>query len=409
MKQHSMKNILGSWGRLPIMLSRHNSQSDQNKGLTDLMSAIVREDTELIKALIESGADLEARDRQGQNALYHAFPDILMPKTLEILQLLLSSGINVNSSLDGDGCSALVTAIVLDWPEVIALLLDYGVDINEDAMAKSTGSLRSDSAFETNLERIAATSQFIFSKGCGHTVTPLLCAVMYQKERIVDMLLKANASCQRPSYGTFWRAAGSSVCSSCDVQVTPLHMAAYLGNLRVAHTLIQAKDNSVQNHEPLHAYSNFLNDITPLWFALLQGHEHIVKLFLSFGKPVVLACHFGSGLQICLEEGHTGSALMLLRAGYDLNDDMEWIEDENYPSSDKEVIERIESLVNDPRPLLDWCASSLRDKFGLALDDYLSEVGAPQKVCDILNFNDLSKASWQRGLQKLRQLSISDS
>ena len=40
------------------------------------MCAVIDQDVELIKALIDSGADLEARDRQGQTTLYHAFPDI---------------------------------------------------------------------------------------------------------------------------------------------------------------------------------------------------------------------------------------------------------------------------------------------------------------------------------------------
>ena len=231
-------------------------------------------------------------------------------------------------------------------------------------------------------------------------MTPLLCAVMQQKRHLVDMLLSAKASSNSLSFGTFWRATGSSVCSSCDIKITPLHMAAYIGDLHGTYKLIQHEESnsSFNNSTSLNDNdSRYFTYMTPLWLALLQGHVRIVKLFLSLGKlnSNSLTCHFGSGLEVCLQEGHTALALMLLRAGYDLNDDLEWIEDKNYPCSNAEVIDHIEALADRPRSLLDWCSSSLRDKFGLALDNYLAIVGAPKKICDIINFNDLSKASWQ--------------
>ena len=242
------------------------------------------------------------------------------------------------------------------------------------------------------------TCNYPFS-GCGHTITPLLCAIMLEKPRIIDLLLNAGASCKSLSYGTFWRASGSSVCSSCDVKLTPLHMSAYTGNLEITHALLQKGETEIPNQLVEQFPDNrYFTLISPLWLALLKGHEKIVKLFLCLQKPVTLANHFGSGLQVCLEEGHTNLALMLLRAGYDLSEDLEWIEDGNNFCKNEEVMEQILKLVNHPRSLMDCCASSLRDKFGLMLDHYLIKVGAPRKVYDILNFHDISNKSWQEEL-----------
>lgn len=236
---------------------------------------------------------------------------------------------------------------------------------------------------------------------------------MYGHHEIAKMLLKADASVKGLSFGSFWRAAVVSVCSNCDVQITPLHMAAYMGDLKITHMLLDRLKNSLNDASLETDFcknsTQSYNDISPLWFSLLKGHDSIVKLYLSLGKPIAPSCHFGSGLQVCLQEGHTAVAQMLLRAGYDLDDDMEWIQAEEFPTGDQEVIDKIVALVEKPRPLWECCAFALRDKFGLSLQGYLKTVGAPQKICNILDFNDLSKESWMLTTSDMEQLSLDDS
>ena len=82
------------------------------------------------------------------------------------MKYLIEKGININASLDGDGCSALVTAVVMDLPDVVQILIDNGVDVDEGAASKFWGSLSSDPAYQSNVvEQSTATTQFIFSKG----------------------------------------------------------------------------------------------------------------------------------------------------------------------------------------------------------------------------------------------------
>ena len=92
---------------------------------------------------------------------------------MHILEFLIEKGININASLDGDGSSALVTAVVMDLPDVVQILIDNGADVDEGAASKFWGSLSSDPAYQNNaVEKSTATTQFIFSKGkmCSHNV-----------------------------------------------------------------------------------------------------------------------------------------------------------------------------------------------------------------------------------------------
>ncbi|CAG5128045.1 unnamed protein product [Candidula unifasciata] len=375
------------------------SRQTPDPGYSVLMKAVIEQNVDYVTAVLKSGSNLEGRDRLGQSVLYHAFPEIFTSKSIEIMTILVSHGINVNATLDADGSSALVTAVDRNLHEVVQLLVDNGADVNDGAASKFSGSLCSDPMYmKNNALSISTSTHFIFSKGCGHTVTPLLCAVMQQRKTICQILLKANALCECPSFGTFWRASVTSVCSNCDVYLTALHMAAYLGDLNMTYTLLNLKVDMTEHNFIENCRQSF-NDITPLWFALLKGHESIVQLFLSLGKPVALACHFGSGLQVCLEEGFCNIALMILRAGYGLDDDFEWIQEQRFPTDSIEVIDKIKSLLTHPRPLIDCCCTSLRQRFGIHLNKYLAIVGAPKKVGDLLNFRDLTNCSWQQELE----------
>ncbi|KAH9499234.1 hypothetical protein Btru_004493 [Bulinus truncatus] len=363
------------------MMSSHRLIQPEH---TPLMKAVIEQDIDKICLLIEGGEKLEARDKLGQSVLYHAFSDTFNQRSLDVIRLLISKGVSVNTTLDADGCTALVTAIVTGQDQLVKLLIEAGADVNVDALSKFCGTLKS--TLDTpHCNTEITTTQFIFSKGCGHSVTPLLCSVMFKQPSIFRILLESNALCECLSYGTFWRATTSSVCSICDIQITPLHMAAYVGDLEMTYALLNHKSNMTEYNMYENCKPAF-NDITPLWLALLKGHMAIVKLFLSLGTPIALPCHFGSGLQVCLEEGHNLLAMMILRAGYSLENDMDWIMQRKYPTRNSEIIEKIESAVGQPRSLLDWCAFSLRQRFGLDLDRYLALAQAPRKFSFLLHF-----------------------
>ena len=324
---------------------------------------------------------------------------------LGMFQLLGDHGMDFNSSMDTDGCSALITAITLDWPIVVQLLVDLGVDVHDEGMPKFGASVSSDLALVSEEEGAAGDhrgaghardqNRFIFSKGCSQYVSPLLCATMLRRHAIVDTLLSAGADYQQTSLGSFWKSSTIGACSVCDVRVSPLHIAAYHGDVDLLRRLLDTcrarcvERNSDTGRAVAASAASAEEDITPLWLALLRGETAAVKVLLEFEHPRAPPCHFGSGLYVSLEADDYDNARLLLRAGYDLWEDLEWIESELFPTVDKDIIEFIKSFTSEPPSLLVCSRNVLRRHMGLRLPAYLSTVKIPQKVADAILLKDV--------------------
>lgn len=318
-------------------------------------------------------------------------------ETLELFLLLANHKVDFSANMDTDGCSALITAIVLDWPLIVQLLIGSGVDIFDEGMPKVGASVSTDLALQTNSNQHANSQdrdRFIFSKGCSQCVSPLLCATMLRRHAIVDILLASGADCQQTSCGSFWRSSNIGACSVCDVRVSPVHIAAYHGDVGLLQRFLEVcKFRCLQDNRNLHIPISCSHcseeDITPLWLALLRGEKAAVKLLLAYDYPRAPPCHFGSGLHIALEEGHLDLAKTLLRCGYNILEDLEWIESRMFPTSDREMIDFIEDIANKPASLFASCRNALLCHMGPRLSEYLAAVNVPQKVVDVLLLKDI--------------------
>jgi ankyrin repeat protein len=85
----------------------------------------------VVRALLEKGADVEARDKYGFTALIGAACEcavIDMPETLESMRLLLGKGANINAK-NKTGTTALMAAASAGRTANIQLLLDKGANI----------------------------------------------------------------------------------------------------------------------------------------------------------------------------------------------------------------------------------------------------------------------------------------
>ncbi|KAL8613759.1 hypothetical protein ACOMHN_029616 [Nucella lapillus] len=379
-------------------MTRRVSRRSEHEGMTTLMKAVSESNTDRVKHLIGSGdQDLHARDKNGRNVIYHAFVGSEMTKdVLDIFQLLGQHSVDFNSNMDSDGCSALITAITLDWPILVQLLIQHGADIHDEGMPKFGASLSTDTALGAGGDRSDhQQDRFIFSKGCCQYVSPLLCAAMLGRDAIADILLSAGADFRQTSLGSFWRSSNIGACSVCDVRVSPVHVAAYNGNVDLLRQLLDRNRawclaaNGDISKALCDASSPEEDVITPLWLALLRGEGDVIRLLLEFDFPKAPPCHFGSGLHITLEEGRHDVARMLLLAGYDLWEDLEWIESELFPTSNTDFIEFIKGLVSQPPSLVVCSRNALRKHMGPRLAAYLSRVSIPQKVADVMLLKDV--------------------
>ncbi len=108
-----------------------NAREDGSYGNTTLTAAVITGNLEVIKALLENGADINAKGYEGETALAMA----CFYNQPEIVKFLLKNkDIDVNSQ-DNNGLTALMWACQHDNPEVIDALLARE-DINLNLMDK---------------------------------------------------------------------------------------------------------------------------------------------------------------------------------------------------------------------------------------------------------------------------------
>ena len=94
-------------------------------GHTALMCAALDGRTAVVKALLDKGADVNARDKEGRTALMFAVINLHR----DAVRVLVERGANVNARAD-DGGTALIFAASGGDAEIMRALLNQGADVN---------------------------------------------------------------------------------------------------------------------------------------------------------------------------------------------------------------------------------------------------------------------------------------
>ncbi|MCL1876307.1 MAG: ankyrin repeat domain-containing protein [Synergistaceae bacterium] len=94
-------------------------------GNTPLIFAIESHNTEVVKALVQAGADVNMKDNEGMTPLMIAAKSIF--KEHEILSVLIRSGADINAK-NQNGLTALILAGNAGNQEAISILADNGAD-----------------------------------------------------------------------------------------------------------------------------------------------------------------------------------------------------------------------------------------------------------------------------------------
>lgn len=175
-------------------------EGDASEEMRPLALAVYYGCTRLLAPLLEAGADLEHRDNMGRTALAHAVWEgrakaakwlleagaslanaqedepLLHSASLfgkaAVAKVLLNHGADPNER-DGDGKTALLTAIDGAQTQLVQLLLEHGADPN--------AAYPLDASTEDRWQPTPGT-------------TPLMAAVEKQEPQIVELLLKAGAN-----------------------------------------------------------------------------------------------------------------------------------------------------------------------------------------------------------------------
>ena len=207
-------NARGEWGRTALMLANTsakvkllvakgaNVDAKDEYGRTALMQAASRGESDTVSALLDSGADVNAVDNKGLNALLYSLDEENMAhgeehKTLPVRRaevarrLLLSKSIDVNAQ-NSDGETALMRAVRLENVDVIKSLLAKGADVNRSDVFGDTAIIVAYEMGNAEVQKLLPVTS-LQSKPKNVLNAFLRAAIAKKDEAKVNELLNAGA------------------------------------------------------------------------------------------------------------------------------------------------------------------------------------------------------------------------
>jgi cytohesin len=331
-----------------------NAISDQT-GKPLLLSLGRKESMEF---LLSKGADIEARDGNGNTLLYLQACYSNRPDYLDVVKMALDRGANIESRGHSD-CTPLNNAISCGRKEAAELLLARGADLH--AMSKFGGTAVHGAMMQRQPEMV----RWAVAKGIAlpplHLAayfgemdrvrsllnegadinqkdiaqyTPLHCAVLGDNREIVQLLIDRGADIEARSCGNetplfcacSWGyleivklligegaelSARSGHRGEKWYKLTPLHLAALMGRANVVQYLLA---QGADIHTTCSCFDE--EDFTPLHLAAKHGRLDIVKVLIAKGTDVSLKTNKGrTALDLAKERKHSNVVELLRKHG----------------------------------------------------------------------------------------------
>ena len=305
-------------------------------GDTALMKAARRGHVDIVKLLLNAGADPNIVDKSqlnncelgyefgeskwGYTALMHAISannvyDCTGKNRIEIVKLLLEAGADPNiQTLNGD--TPLIEASQRKYmeEEIISLLLSYKADSNIKRNKRNLITSRPQYDWTALIyaanEGLTKVVSLLLKAGANPNikdddgVTALNKAALKGYTEIVSLLLKAGAN---PNIKV-------------KNGVTALIDAAYNNHIDVVKELINTKRKFIFNFRKTNLNATNRHGMTALIWAADQGHVDVVKLLLDAGADPHITEEKGlTALIIAADKSHTEIVRLLLDAGTDPN------------------------------------------------------------------------------------------
>ncbi|MFC1793592.1 ankyrin repeat domain-containing protein [Planctomycetota bacterium] len=282
-----------------------------NEGQTPLYAAIWSGDANMVELLLDKGANMKIKDSYGQTpldvAVRYSQKDILkllvargaeVPSIqvaafigdLSRVKAFLGRGIDINAK-DTRNRTALHYASNEGQKEVVELLLANGADVNAGTEYNKTAAEFAMSRGHTAIVKL------LISKGAD--ISPLHLALCMKNEAKARSLIEAGADVnKRTPYGT-----------------TPLDMAVCAGFKNIAKLLIDKGAD-------VNAKDNW--DWTPLHSVAGDGYKDIVELLMAHGANVnARDGDRRTPLYYAKEKGHTEIVELLRKHGAKLTDQIQ--------------------------------------------------------------------------------------
>ncbi|XP_014676381.1 PREDICTED: ankyrin-1-like [Priapulus caudatus] len=258
-------------------------QEEDARGQTPLMLACETASVDVVVVLLDNGANVRKRYRDGRTMLHAA----VAGGNARVLDLLLArDSIDINAR-DSIGSTPLMPTACYSRLDIVRLCMQLEASMANLAMTK-TGETPLMMALEAGADPNVAEAK------SGET--PLMMAVREGKEAAVQMLL---------SHGADANAANL-------YRHTSLYRAACSGRLYIMHLLLEAgADPNVDETK---------SRVRLLVMAVREGEEAMVRMLLSHGADANAADSYRqTSLLIVARSGQLDIMRMLLEAGADPN------------------------------------------------------------------------------------------
>jgi cytohesin len=222
-----------------------------DRGQTRLHTAAFEGYKEVVKLLIDNGADINAQGIGELRPLHFAAGR----GHRDVVELLLAKGADPKAKLENHK-TAVHLAVSGGYQDVAELLLQRGCDVNaRDVEGMTPLHAAIEGGHKLTAELLILKGADLTAKAGGE-YTPLQLAASLGRKDMVELLL----------------AHGANMDDSTSESMSPLHWAAFEGHKNVVKALI-AKGVDVN--------SKGKNGETPLHLAALEGHKEVVEFLLA--------------------------------------------------------------------------------------------------------------------------------
>ena len=257
-----------------------------------LQDAAAQGNTEIVKVLLENGADVNAQGGKYRNALQAA---AIQGKT-DIVKVLLENGADINAQGGGYG-NALQAAAVRGKTDIVKVLLENGADINAQGGVYGNALQAVAIQGKTDIVKVLLENGAdVNAQGGVYGNALQAAAAVWVNTDMVKVLLEngADVNAQGGVYGNALQAA-----------------AAVWGNTDMVKVLLEnGADVNAQGGD----YGNALQA------AVVRGNTDMVKVLLENGADInAQGGDYGNALQTAVVRGNTDIVKVLLENGADAN------------------------------------------------------------------------------------------
>lgn len=265
-------NSCGQGGYTALHLAVMNSESDMVRLLIPLVDNVdsVSEDgstpllhavtLDVIEALLNANANIEARDSHGTTLLTFAAGRL----GAEIVEVLLSKGASTDTTNE-QGWTPLLAAARAGAAPVVHTLLEHGASVTASLPSGSNALHQAACSGSADCVELLIRYGVDANSETLDGTTPLLTAAMYGQEAVARLLLKSGVD---PG-----RSASSR--NACATYVASLH-----GHTSLVRVLLEGGGNP--------AIPWVCGD-TPLHAAAVAGHDEILACLVNHDAPVDIA------------------------------------------------------------------------------------------------------------------------